>query len=309
MALAIAGAACISTSAVFIYLANVGAATAAFYRCVIALPFVAAVALYERRKRGRRSWQSRWRALLAGGAFAVDLVLWNHSISAVGAGVATVLGNLQVIFVTIAAWMVFNERPRRRFVTALPVIGIGVVLVAGIIGGSHFGHHPVLGIVYGVGTSIAYAAFLLILKSASTDAGHVAGPLTDATAGAAVAVLVLGAVFGSFAWSISWASLWWLILLALLPQVLGWMLITSSLPRLPSAMSSLLLLLQPVLSMLLAAAILSEYPTAEQIVGGALVCGGVLTAAWKSSGNRVTAEAATGIGTPSAAKAESGAAA
>jgi drug/metabolite transporter (DMT)-like permease len=291
MGLAIAGAACISTSAVFIYLAGVGAATAAFYRCLIALPFLAAFAVVEQRKRGPRTRQARWRALAAGTAFAVDLVLWNHSIAAVGAGVATVLGNLQVLFVTVAAWVVFSERPTRRFVATLPVVGVGVILVAGIVGGSSFGHHPVAGIVYGVGTSIAYAAFLLILKSASTEGGHVAGPLTDATAGAAVSVLVLGALFGSFSFSISAAALWWLTLLALLPQVLGWLLITRSLPRLPSAMSSLLLLLQPAISMILAAAILNQYPTPWQIVGGVFVCGGVLAAAWKSGDSRVAAEA------------------
>jgi drug/metabolite transporter (DMT)-like permease len=291
MGLAIAGAACISTSALFIYLAGVGAATAAFYRCLIALPFLAGIAAFEQRKRGPRPWQSRWRALLAGAAFAVDLVLWNHSIAAVGAGVATVLGNLQVLFVTLAAWVVFGEKPTRRFVTALPVVGVGVILVAGIVGGSYFGHHPVAGVVYGVGTSIAYAAFLLILKSASTEGGHVAGPLTDATAGAAVSVLVLGALFGSFSFSISLAALWWLSLLALLPQVLGWMLITRSLPRLPSAMSSLLLLLQPAISMVLAAAILNQYPTSWQIVGGVFVCGGVLAAAWKSGSSRAINDA------------------
>jgi drug/metabolite transporter (DMT)-like permease len=295
-ALAVAGAACISTSAVFVALANVGPATTAFYRCLIALPPLVLLAWYERRRLGPRSSARRLRALLAGPAFAVDLVLWNHAIGAVGAGVATVLGNLQVLFVALAAWALFKEKPSRRVATSLPIVGFGVVLVAGVLGGSHFGHHPVAGIVYGVGTSIAYAVFLLVMKSAATEGGHVAGPLTDATASAAVSVLVLGAAFGGLKFSLPGASLFWLTLLALLPQVVGWMLITSSLPRLPSAMSSLLLLLQPALAMLLAAAILSQYPTVWQDVGAAFVCSGVLFAAWKPGAAVESAEGRDHVG-------------
>src|SRR5262249_62099098 len=61
-------------------------------------------------------------------------------------------------------------------------------------------------------------------------------------------------------------------------QTAGWLLITSSLPRLPAALSSLLLLLQPAASILLAAAVLSERPTVLQLAGAALVCTGVLAA-------------------------------
>jgi len=61
-------------------------------------------------------------------------------------------------------------------------------------------------------------------------------------------------------------------------QTAGWLLITSSLPRLPAALSSLLLLLQPAASILLAAVVLSERPTVLQLAGAVLVCTGVLAA-------------------------------
>ena len=62
-------------------------------------------------------------------------------------------------------------------------------------------------------------------------------------------------------------------------QTLGWLLITSSLPRLPAGLSSLLLLLQPAAALAMAAVILSQRPTAVQVGGAVLVCGGVLVAA------------------------------
>jgi drug/metabolite transporter (DMT)-like permease len=217
---------------------------------------------------------------------AVDLVLWNHAIAEVGAGIATVLGNLQVLFVAFAAWMLFRERPGRMFMIALPVVMTGVVLVSGLIGSTQRGIHPVAGIIYGIGTSVAYAAFLLTLRRTSTGTPHVAGPLAEATAGAAVGSLLLGLAFGGLQFEIPWPSFWWLLLLSVTSQTIGWLLITSSLPRLPAAVSSLLLLLQPAASILLAAVVLGEQPTAIQLAGALLVCCGALVVSLAATSQR-----------------------
>jgi drug/metabolite transporter (DMT)-like permease len=276
--LATLGAACISASAVLVKLANTGPATAAFYRCFFALPVLVALAMLEQRRRGRRPVGARLGAVFAGLFLAVDLVLWNHAIADVGAGVATVLGNLQVLFVTATAWAVFHERPGRRFLLALPVVLTGVVLVSGLIGATQAGLHPLAGIGYGLGTSIAYTGFLLILRQSTSGTPHVAGPLAEATLGSAAGALLLGLAFGGLRFGIPLPSLGWLFLLAMTSQTAGWLLITSSLPRLPAAVSSLLLLLQPAASILLAAAVLAERPSALQLAGAVLVCGGVLAA-------------------------------
>lgn len=276
--LATMGAACISASAVLIKLANTGTATAAFYRCAFALPVLAVLAVLEQRRRGGRPLLARGGAVFAGLFLAIDLVLWNHAIADVGAGIATVLGNLQVLFVAAAAWAVFGERPGRRFLAALPVVLVGVVLVSGMIGSAQPGLHPLAGVEYGLGTSIAYACFLLILRQSTTGAAHVAGPLAEATLGCAVGALLLGVAFGGLPLNIPLASLGWLLLLAMTSQTAGWLLITSSLPKLPAAISSLLLLLQPAAAIVLAAAVLAERPTVLQLGGAVLVCGGILAA-------------------------------
>jgi drug/metabolite transporter (DMT)-like permease len=280
---AVLGAACISSSAVMVTLAHVGAATTAFYRCALALPVLALLAVLEQRRHGPRPLASRLNAVLAGLFLAVDLVLWNHSIADVGAGIATVLGNLQVLFVAMIAWILFRERPDRRYLAMLPVVLLGVVLVSGLIGGSPTGLHPLAGVCYGVGTSAAYAGFLLILRQTAGQSEHVAGQLADATAGAAAGSLLLGLAFGSLQFRIPWASLGWLLVLALVSGTAGWLLITSSLPRLPAAMSSLLLLLQPAGTLVLADIVLAERPTLIQVAGALLVCSGVLTVSWVRS--------------------------
>jgi drug/metabolite transporter (DMT)-like permease len=286
LALAFLGAASISASAVLIKLADTGPATAAFYRCLLALPLLAGLAVLEQRRHGPRQAAARRRAFVAGLFLAVDLVLWNHAIAEVGAGVATVLGNLQILFVAFAAWALFGERPGRRFLVFLPVVMAGVVLVSGMIGGDGSGNHPLAGIGYGLGTSVAYAVFLLILRRTSASTPHVAGPLAEVTAGAALGSLLLGLVFGGLQLRIGWPSLGWLLLLALLSQTLGWLLITSALPRLPAAISSLTLLLQPAAAMLLAFGVLGERPSLIQIAGAVVVTTGVLTISLTASPQR-----------------------
>lgn len=280
------GAASISASGVLIKLADTGPATAAFYRCLLALPLLITLAVLEQRKRGPRPAAARRGAFAAGLCLAVDLVLWNHAIAEVGAGVATVLGNLQVLFVAFAAWALFGERPERRFLIFLPVVMVGVVLVSGMVGGDGGGTHPLAGVAYGLGTSVAYAVFLLILRRSSASTPHVAGPLSEVTTGAALGALLLGLVFGGLQLRIGWPSFGWLLLLALLSQTLGWLLITSSLPRLPAAIASLILLLQPAAAMLLAYLVLAERPTLIQIAGAVVVCTGVLAISLTTSQRR-----------------------
>jgi drug/metabolite transporter (DMT)-like permease len=280
------GAGCLSASAILIRLAGTGTATAAFYRCFLALPLLFALAAVERRRRGPRRPAAHLGAIVAGGFLAVDLVLWNHAIADVGAGIATVLGNLQVIFVTAIAWLLLHERPGRGFLVALPVVMAGVVLVSGLAGAGAGDIHPLAGMIYGIATSVAYTAFLLIMRQTSAGAPHVAAPLAEATAGAAVGALLLGLAFGGLGLDVPWPSLRWLLLLSITSQTVGWLLITSSLPRLPAAVSSLLLLLQPVAAMGLAAAVLGERPSPAQLVGAVLVCGGVLAASWAAASPR-----------------------
>jgi drug/metabolite transporter (DMT)-like permease len=288
------GAACISASAILIELAGTGPATTAFYRCVFALPVLVPLLVLEQRRRGRRPPRARLGTALAGVFLAVDFMLWNHAITALGAGVATVVGNLQVLFVAVAAWVLFGERPQRNFVIALPIVMGGVVLVSGLVGTATSGIDPLAGIGYGVGTSLAYAGFLLIMRRSTARTPHVAGPLAEATASAAVTAVALGPLFGGVQFGTGWPALGWLLLLAMSCQTAGWLIITSALPKVPAAIASLLLLLQPAAAMVLAVVVLAEWPSPVQVAGAVAVCGGVVIAS-RTAGKgrpRVEAEAA-----------------
>lgn len=284
---AAAGAACIATSATLVRLADTAPATAATFRCLYALPVLALLMAREDRRYGTRSVRDRGLAAAAGVFFAVDLVLWHHAIAAVGAGIATVLGNLQVVFVGLLAWWLLHERPSTRLLLAVPVVLVGVVLISGAVGSGAYGDDPVLGVVYGIGTSIAYAGFLLLLRRGAHDLRRVAGPLFDATLVAVVVSAAIGPFSGGIDLVPSWPAHGWLVTLALTSQVAGWLLISVSLPRVPAVLTSVMLLLQPVISVALSAAVLAERPSGWQLLGCAIVLVGIVAAA-AGRGSRAT---------------------
>src|SRR5438270_10291418 len=94
---ALLGAVAIAFSSILVRLSQASPSTAAIFRCVYALPILGLLAWAEDRRFGARTWRERRAGLLAGIFFAADLLLWHHSIGDVGAGLATVLANIQVV--------------------------------------------------------------------------------------------------------------------------------------------------------------------------------------------------------------------
>jgi len=277
-ACAVLGAIAIAFSSILVRLSHASPSTAAIFRCAYALPLLGLLAWREDRRLGPRVGGDRRIAVAAGVFFAVDLLLWHHSIGDVGAGLATVLANVQVVLVPIAAWAWLAERPGRGVLAALPVALLGVLLISGVLEHTAYGHDPTRGTLFGAGTGVAYAGFILLLRRSGADLRRPAGPLFDATATATVVCVLAGVVIGDARLVPSWPSAAWLVVLALTSQVLGWLLITISLPRLPAALTSLLLTVQPVGSVGLAALIFAEAPSALQLVGVALVLCGLVVA-------------------------------
>lgn len=275
---AIAGALTIAFSAILVRKANVSPSTAAVFRCAYAVPVLWLLARRETARFGPRTARERRLAIWAGLFFAADLICWHHAIADVGAGLATVLGNLQVVLVGVVAWMVLGERPEARVIAAVPVVLFGVVLISGVLGHGAYGEDPLLGVVYGVLTALTYCGFILVLRQSGRDERRPAGPLFEATAWSTVFTLIAGAIIGDLDLVPSWPEHGWLVVLAITSQVIGWLLISVSLPRLPAAVTSVLLTIQPVGSVILGVMLLGEGPSVLQLVGVAAVFCGILVA-------------------------------
>jgi drug/metabolite transporter (DMT)-like permease len=275
---ALAGALCISFSGIFFRFSLVEPSTGTVFRCLYALPFLGLLMVLERRRYGPMSRAEIGLAVAAGLFFAGDLTFWHHAIGAVGAGLATVLGNMQVIVVAVVAWILFGERPSRGTGLAIPIMIVGLVLISGVVGSGAYGANPPLGVVLGLLTALCYAGYLVITRHGNRDLRRPASVLFWASASTAAIAAVVGTAFGEFDPVPTWPAHGWLLLLAITSQVAGYMLISFSLPRLPAVLTSLILMVQPVTTVALSAVLLGEDPSSFQLAGVGFVVAGLLVA-------------------------------
>jgi drug/metabolite transporter (DMT)-like permease len=289
---ALVGAVLISFSAIFFALSEASPVTGAFFRTAYALPFLFLLWV-ARRSQDRRPRSRHWIAIGAGMALAADMVSWHSSIGFIGTGLATLIANTAVIFVALGAWLIFGERPTRTTMATIPFILIGVTLVSGLGQGDAFGTNPVAGVLLALLAAVFYATFLLAFRHSNDERAPAAGPLMEATLGAAVTILVMGLVTSSIDLEFTWPAHGWLLALALGAQVVAWLLIGYALPRLPAVETATIILIQPALTTIWGALIFDERPSTLQIVGAITVLAGVAFVAVARA--RKTAEPAVAL--------------
>ena len=274
--LALLGVLSISFSAVFVRLASVSPVTATFYRAAYATPILLVLWLAQR-SGDRRPARERWLAVLSGVILAVDLNLWHESIALVGAGLGTVIPNVQVVFVAAAAWLLYGERPSRGRALTIALVLVGVVCTSGLARGDAYGSNPVTGAALGLMAGVAYAAFLLVYREANRSTSPRSGPLLDSTIGVLAGAIASVPFDRHFTLTPSASAHLSLFLLALVSQVVGWLLIGSVLLRLSAIETSVMLLGQPVFALIWGMLLFGEHLSTLQWIGTGIVLAGVWT--------------------------------
>ena len=274
MALAalLAGATFIALSPIWVRLSETGPTAAAFWRVALASP---ALWLLRPGTHGATSPLSlHWKLLLAAGiAFAGDLAVWHTSIKLTSVANSTLLANLASIFVTLAMWLLWKQRPRGLFLAGLvtALAGVGMLVETS----ATLSPIALAGDALGVVTAMFYAWYLLAVKELR-DRGAATVELMAITS-TITAVLLLPVALGSGERMLPLTTLGWMTLigLALVSHAAGQGLITYALAHLPAAFSSVSLLFQPVMAAAFAWVLLGEALTPMQIAGGGVVLVGI----------------------------------
>lgn len=265
------GAACIALSPIFVRVSETGPLPSAFWRVALAAPLLWLLVGTRRTPRAPLALM-----LAAGAAFAGDLGFWHTSIELTSVANSTLLANLASIFVTLAAWLLWRERPTRLFLGGLVVALGGVVLLVR----SSIGFSPttLLGDGLGVVTAVFYAAYLLTVKT--LRARGTATLYLMAVTSSVTALVLLPVALASGQPMLPVSATGWLKLLglALVSQTAGQGLIAYALAQLPAAFSSVSLLLQPVLAAVFAWVLLGEPMVPLQIAAALTVLAGIYLA-------------------------------
>ena len=242
-----------------------------------------------RKDKDSRSINTRLIAVIAGFAFSLDFLAYHSTVDWIGTGIGTLIGNSQVIIVTLMSWWLFGERPNLSILISLPIVMIGLVLISGVLDDDPYGEYPVRGVIAGVFTAIFYSAFLIIYRFANRELAPAVNLQFDSTVGCAIGLLILSFLplqsiyVEPIDFEPKFPTHGWLLALALLSQVMGWLAIAYSLPRLPAAYTSFAILLQPTFTIIWGILLLSESPSMHQAIGMFLILGSII--AVTTSGN------------------------
>ena len=281
MAIAMFGGVVVSFAPILYALSDANPLTGAFFRMVYAIPFFIII-IWFRKAEDSRSTNTRLIALLAGFAFALDFLAYHSTVDWIGTGIGTLIGNSQVIIVTLMSWWLFGERPNLSILISLPIVVIGLVLISGVLDNNPYGEYPIRGVIAGVFTAIFYSAFLIIYRFANRELAPAVNLQFDSTAGCAIGLLILSflPLQSIHVEPIDFQPVMpmhgWLLSLAILSQVIGWLAIAYSLPRLPAAYTSFAILLQPTLTIVWGILLLSESPSVQQAIGMFLILGSII---------------------------------
>jgi drug/metabolite transporter (DMT)-like permease len=265
-----AGAVLISFSAVFVKLTAVTSTVSGVYRCAFGGLILLLVlgAKREPLRLARRPWVT----LLVGSLFfAADLAAWHRSIVLVGPGLGTLLANFQVFVLAFVGIVVFAERARIALLMSIPLAVVGLGLIVGF----DWTGLPALrreGVLLGLATAVFYSGYILSLRRAR-QLSPGTSPISDlAIVSLATAVLLAAlALAGGESLAIpTWRDGGVLLAYGLIGQVLGWVLISSGLERVPASLIGLILLLQPTLSFGWDIAFFALPMSATQALGAAL---------------------------------------
>jgi drug/metabolite transporter (DMT)-like permease len=270
------GAICIALSPIWVRVSEVGPTASAFWRVFLAVPLLWVLFLSLKTKE-KKIIPPHWGIMLAAGvAFAGDLAFWHWSIRFTSVANSTLLANLASIFVTLAAWILWKQRPSATFLAGLAaaLAGVGLLVRASL------GSSPtaLLGDGLGLVTALFYAWYLLSVKGLR-DRGAATLQLMAVTTTLTAGILLPVALASGEALLPPTATGWLKLLgLAWISHAAGQGLIAYALAHLRAGFSSVGLLLQPVMAALFAWVLLGEPLSALQVAGGLVVLAGIALA-------------------------------
>lgn len=262
----------LSFSAMFVRWANAPGPVTAFYRLFFSifllLPF------FLPRLKINRSIQSSSIIfpLLAGVFTACDLGLWTASLSYTTVANAALLGNTAPLWVALGAWFILKQRLTAGFWRGLAITLLGAALIMG----TDFILHPRFGIgdTMAIFTGFFYGGYFLFTERSRIRFDPIIH-IWFVGVGASLSLFIVNTVL-QYPLT-GYPTQTWLIFLstAVVSQLIGYISLAYALGHLPASVVSPTMILQPIVTTLLAIPLLGEIPSVWQGIGGAIALIGI----------------------------------
>jgi len=278
----------IGTGPMFVKYVNANGALVAFYRVLFAAVMLTIPAMRQKPAPAAgysKKDQFLW-AVLGGLSFAVNMTLWTMALNLATASTVTLLDNTAPVWVGLFTWLVLGKKQTGQYWLGLALALAGAFLLIAS-DGNAFSGDGACGSVLAILAGITYAWYLLVSKKCRAMMPSLRYTWLVALF-AAIFLFLYTLATGVIKEILPLKSYFLIFLLALISQVVGWYFINDALGKLPATASSVALVGQPLVTTILGIFILSEIPTAWQILGGLACLAGIVIVQRSFNNGKIT---------------------
>jgi drug/metabolite transporter (DMT)-like permease len=269
----------VSTASIFIKLCDAPALIIATYRMVFASLILLPYALYKRTGRAWGKKEIGW-LILSGFFLSLHFAFWIASLKYTSVASSVVLVSTHPIFVGIGSRLFLRERMGFYLILGIGLSVLGSAFIS--YGDMALSERALMGDGLALLGAITASGYFLVGRKMrkSQDLFSYILPVYST---AAVALIAFSLAFREAFWGYSPSTYFYLLLLALIPQLIGHTTFNWALKYLPVSMVAITILGEPIGSTILAYFILGEGLTSWKVLGGVLILAGILIALRRKS--------------------------
>lgn len=269
------GVSAVSWAAPLIRLAEAPALTVASLRLTFAsIPFLVVTVLLRRGELRALRRGDLALLVLAGLCIGAHFGFWVASVQDTSLVASTAIVATQPLFAGVGGWLLLGERMTRSLMLGIAISTVGALLLAG----EDFGEATSLrGDFFALLGAVFVAAYFLAGRRARAKLSNATYAAIVNSVGACSLLIALTATGGSVTGHPGDAYVF-IVLLALVPQLIGHGSLTWALGSLPAVVVTVAALGEPVGAAAIGATLLDEPPTLVESIGAAVLLSGVYVA-------------------------------
>ena len=261
----------VSFGAIFVRFASEASPLAiSAWRLAVAAIILIPIA-WIRRERTLTPRMTLW-CLASGAALALHFILWTASLSYTSVASSVLFVTTHPLFVGLGSYLLFKERPSHRL-----LIGVSIAVLGGAFigfGDLQLAGTAMRGDLLAVGGGLMAAIYFMIGRHVRQTVAATEYVAVTYGAAAVLALAICGITRTPLI-GFSGATVGFLVLLGLIPQLLGHSTFNWALKHVPASHVSIMILGEPIGSGFLALLFLSEIPRGLNLIGAALILVGI----------------------------------
>ena len=230
-------------------------------------------------KQQQVSLQAYYYAVAAGICLALHFASWTNSLSFTSIAASTTLVTTNAIWVPLFSWLWWGEKPNKMTILGIMIAFCGGILIAASdtsAGGSN--SNPLLGDFLALVGAWMVSLYILFGREAQRSGFSVTSYSAIVYTTAALLLLPLPFLFGSGYLGYPQAVYFYILMLAIIPQLIGHTSLNFSLRFISPTLVTLAVLFEPICSSFLGWLIFQEVPSRLVFVGATLLLVGVAVA-------------------------------